>query len=91
MRKGSLRTTGFGQLRRQFQLSLDWLDSNDSSQLVNQLVKTGINADLLVSMHPGVGGVSELRHSMVCRRQPNLGLSHSFYDNWQSQLTFLEV
>jgi hypothetical protein len=88
---GSLRTVGLGELRRKFNLQLDWLNEVDRQQLVNQLVKSGKGSDLLVSLYPGAGGMKELEHAMVCRRENNLSHQHNYLNNWQVPMVFIEV
>ncbi len=88
---GSLRTVGLGELRRKFNLQLDWLGEIDRQQLVNRLVKSGKGVDLLVSLYPGAGGMKELEHAMVCRRENDLSHQHNHLHNWQVPMIFIEV
>lgn len=88
---GSLRTVGLGELRRRFQLQLDWLVDGDRQQLINRLAKIGRGADLLVSLYQGSGEMQELEHAMVCRREGNLSHVHSHNNNWQAPMAFIEV
>lgn len=88
---GSLRSIGGGEPRRKVSVQLDWLSESDRQRLVTQLVKVGLSADLLVSLYPGQGGLRELEHTMVCRRENSFSHKHSRLNNWQTSLSFLEV
>ncbi|MBB1485889.1 hypothetical protein [Oceanospirillum sediminis] len=88
---GSLRTIGTGDLRRSFTLKLDWLNETDRQKLITELVKNRMNSDLLVCLYPESDGVHILEHTMVCRRINSVRHVHSHYQNWQSELSFMEV
>lgn len=88
---GSLRTVGAGDLRRKFSFQLDWLDETDRQKLITQLVKVGPESDLLVALYPESGGLKELEHTMICRRDGALSHTHSHFNNWKASLAFTEV
>lgn len=88
---GTLRTVGQSGRRRKFNLRLDWLSQTDRENLITHLVSAGIGADLLVSLYPESGGLHELTHTMVCRREGGFEDVHSHPGNYQATLNFLEV
>lgn len=89
---GSLRTIGCtDELRRKFGIQLDWLNDADRTQLVTQMVRAGLGADLLVALYVNGSEMLQLEHTMVCRRELSVGHNHSHYLNWKSQLSFIEV
>ncbi|WP_417594967.1 hypothetical protein [Oceanospirillum sp.] len=88
---GSLRTVGGGDLRRSFALQLDWLNDADRVQLVTQLVRVGLGADLLVALYPKGNDLLQLEHTMVCRRESSFSHTHNHFQNWQASLQFIEV
>ena len=88
---GSLRTIGRGHKRRILSFQLSWLTEEDRQVLLTNLTKVGMGADLLVSLFPEVGGLQELEHSMICRRDSPFEHTHIHYKTWQTPLTFKEV
>lgn len=89
---GSLRTVSLGDLRRQININLDLIIDSDRTQLISNLGKAGMGADLLVSLYPDSDSqMLELEGIMVCRRSNAIKTSHSLPGNWSSGLTFLEV
>lgn len=89
---GSLRTSGRGDLRRKIDISLDWLNEGDRSQLITKMGQAGIGADILVSLYPEVSSImQELEGTMLCRRTQSLITTHNLHGNWQLPLTLIEV
>jgi len=89
---GSLRTIGgTADRRRKFTIKLDWLSDADRVQLVTQLVRVGLGADLLVALYPQGRELLQLEHTMVCRRENTLNHIHNHFQNWQAGLSFIEV
>ncbi len=87
---GSLRSIG-GGLARRLSIDLDFLTDADRTKLTTELVKRGKAADVFVSLYPEQGGVKEIEHSFLARRDANYSHTHDFYSNWASSLPFLEV
>lgn len=87
---GSLRSMGGGVARR-LTLDLNHLTDADRITLTTELVKRGKGADIFISAYPETGGVREIEHTFLARRDANYSHTHDFYNNWQSSLPFLEV
>lgn len=89
---GSVRTIGRGDLRRKVDISLDWLNDTDRSQLITKMGKAGMGSDVLISLYPDSSSVMlELEGTMLCRREQSLTTTHNFLGNWQLPLTLVEV
>ena len=88
---GSLRSSGSAHPRRSFGIKLDWLSPADCQRLLTELVSVGMGADLLVSLYPGKGGLDELQHTMICRRNSSYGNQYTHLNNYSAALDFLEV
>lgn len=88
---GTLRSVGGGEARRKVELKFDWLTEADRQELLTNLVKAGKKQDLLISMFPKAGGIKELEHTLVCRRENDFSHTHSSANLWQAPLNFLEV
>ncbi len=88
---GSLRSIGNAHPRRAFGIKLDWLSPVDCQRLLTELVSAGQGADLLVSLYPGKGGLDELKHTMICRRNSNYSNQYTHLNNYSTALDFLEV
>ncbi|UXZ55834.1 hypothetical protein LOS15_07390 [Halomonas sp. 7T] len=87
---GSLRSIG-GGLARRLTLDLNHLSDADRTTLTTELVKRGQGADVFISAYPEQGGIKEIEHTLLARRDANYAHTHDFYNNWQSSLPFLEV
>ena len=87
---GSLRSVGEG-LARRLTLDLSYLSEADRTTLTTELVKRGKGADIFISLYPEQGGIKEIEHTFVARRDTSYSHTHDFYNNWQSSLPFLEV
>lgn len=88
---GTLRSVGGGEARRKVELKFDWLTEADRQALLTNLVKAGKKQDLLISMFPKIGGIKELEHTLVCRRENDFSHTHTTATLWQAPLNFLEV
>lgn len=89
---GSLRSIGRGDLRRKFDLNLDWLNDADRQQFITKMGQAGIGADVLVSLYPEASSImQELEGTMLCRREQSLATTHNLHGNWQLPLTLIEV
>ena len=86
---GSLRSDGDGRYR-QFTIDLSYLDADDRIQLETDLIKSRRGNDLLVSGYPETGGINEMLHTMIAKRDEHDGFTHNFYNNNTMQLIFLE-
>lgn len=87
---GSLRSVGEG-LARRLSLDLAFMPDNDRAKLTTDLVKRGKASDVFISVYPEQGGLKEIEHSFLARRDANYSHTHDFYANWQASLPFLEV
>ncbi|MCL7931675.1 hypothetical protein [Halomonas llamarensis] len=87
---GSLRSIGEG-LARRLTLELNYLPEADRTTLTTELVKRGKGADIFISLYPEQGGIKEIEHTFLARRDTSYAHTHDFYNNWQSSLPFLEV
>lgn len=87
----SLRSVGGGEARRTLSFKLDWLSESDRQLLTLNLIKQGKSSDLLLSMFPEEGGVKELEHTLVCRRQNDFSHTHTSVNYWQTSLEFMEI
>jgi len=87
---GSLRSIG-GGLARRLALDLNFLSDADRTKLTTELVKRGKGSDVFISVYPEQGGIKEVEHSFLARRDDNYSHTHNFYANWQSSLPFVEV
>lgn len=88
---GSLRTITSNSKARLLNIDLDFLSDSDRTQLTTELVKRGQGADIFVSLYPEQGGVKEIEHAFLARRDSDYSHIHDYYRNWTSNLTFLEV
>ncbi|MCK2042577.1 hypothetical protein KZO83_07730 [Chromohalobacter sp. TMW 2.2308] len=87
---GSLRTVGEG-LSRRLPIDLDWLDATDRARFTAAILKSGKNRDIYVSVLPEEGGIDEAEYAFLARRENNYAHTHNQFNNWRSQLIFLEV
>lgn len=88
---GSLRTITSGGQARLLSVDQNTLPESDRVKLTTELVKRGKQADIFVSLYPEQGGVKELEHAFLSRRQNDYGTTHNRFANWQTALEFLEV
>ncbi|WP_438455300.1 hypothetical protein [Vreelandella venusta] len=88
---GSLRTITSNGQSRLLNIDLNFLESGDRTRLTTDLVKVGKQGDIFVSVYPEQGGIKELEHSFIARRENDYGHSARFYNIWQSQLSLAEV
>ncbi|WP_404463098.1 hypothetical protein LG331_09980 [Vreelandella aquamarina] len=88
---GSLRTITSGSQARLLSVSQDTLPEQDRVKLTTELVKRGKQADIFVSLYPEQGGVKELEHAFLSRRQNDYTTTHDYFGNWQTSFEFLEV
>lgn len=88
---GSLRTITSGGQARLLSVDQNTLPESDRVKLTTELVKRGKQADIFVSLYPEQGGVKELEHAFLSRRQNDYGTTHDRFANWQTALEFLEV
>lgn len=88
---GSLRTIGGSGLARLLNIDLNFLPESDRTKLTTELVKRGMRADVFISLYPEQGGVKEIEHAFLARRNADYSHTHDFYANWQSSIPFLEV
>lgn len=87
---GSLRSIGQG-LARRLEMDLDYMAETDRAKLTAEFVKRGKGADVFVSVYPEQGGLKEIEHSFLARRDANYTHIHNYCANWQSSLPLLEV
>lgn len=88
---GSLRTITSGGQARLLSIDQKTLPESDRVKLTTELVKRGKQADIFVSLYPEQGGVKELEHAFLSRRQNDYATTHTYFANWQTALEFLEV
>lgn len=88
---GSLRSIGGEGLARLLTLDLNYLSEADRTTLTTELVKRGMSADIFISAYPEQGGIKEIEHTFLARRDTSYSHTHDFYNNWQSSLPLLEV
>lgn len=88
---GSLRTITGSGLARLLSVDLQHLNNSDRVRLTTELVKRGMQADVFVSLYPEQGGVKEIEHAFLARRNGDYAHAHDFYSNWQSSFQFNEV
>lgn len=88
---GSLRTITSNGQSRLLNIDLNFLEGGDRTRLTTDLVKVGKQGDIFVSVYPEQGGIKELEHSFIARRENEYGHSARFYNIWQSQLALAEV
>lgn len=88
---GSLRTISASGLARLLNIDLNFMPESDRAKLMTELVKRGIGADVFISLYPEQGGVKEVEHSFLARRNADYAHTHDFYANWQTSIPFLEV
>lgn len=87
---GSLRTIGEG-LSRRLPIDLDWLDARDRARFTAAILGSGKRKDVYVSVLPETGGIDEAEYAFLARRENNYAHTHNHFNNWRSQLVFLEV
>jgi len=88
--EGGCLETAKGILRRQFTFSLDHLSESDRIRLEVDLAMRGKSTDVFVSLYPEEGGMKEVTHMMIARRDNDLHIPHVTHSNWASQITFIE-
>ncbi|NVF16221.1 hypothetical protein [Vreelandella maris] len=88
---GSLRSVGSDGIYRRLNIDLKHMDDADRTTLTTELVKRGRRANIFVSLYPKQGGVKEVEHSFLAKREGDYEHIHDFYNNWQTSLSFLEV
>ena len=88
---GSLRTITSGNQARLLSINQDFLSNADRVKLTTELVKRGKQADIFVSLYPEQGGVKEVEHAFLARRQNDYTNTHNRYANWTAALEFNEV
>lgn len=88
---GSLRTISGSGLARLLNIDLNFLPEPDRTKLTTELVKRGMRADVFISLYPEQGGVKEIEHAFLARRNADYAHTHDFYANWQSSIPLLEV
>lgn len=88
---GSLRTVGDDSLARRLPINLDFIEPHDRRRLTDQLLRIGKRGDVYISVFPESGGLDEAEYAFMARRDNNYAHTHNFYNNWTSQLTWLEV
>lgn len=87
---GSLRTIGEG-LTRRLPIDLDWMNAADRAMLASAFLRAGKRHDVYVSVLPGAGGFDEAEYAFLARRENNLAHTHNFFNNWRSQIIFVET
>lgn len=87
---GSLWTVGKGS-RRQFDIDLNHLSMDERLLLEGELVAAGLAADIFISAYPGAGGLKEIQHQFIAKRQPGLSFTHNNFNNCTTKLQFFEV
>lgn len=88
---GSLRTIKSGGKSRLLSIDLNSLPGGDSTRLSMDLVNAGAEGDIFVSLYPEQGGIKELKHSFIARREDDYDETHNFFENWQTSLNLAEV
>ncbi|NWO11726.1 hypothetical protein HLV40_15145 [Chromohalobacter salexigens] len=88
---GSLRTITSNSKARLLNIDLNHLPNSDRVTLTTELVKRGMGSDVFVSLYPEQGGVKEIEHAFLAKRNSDFSSTHDFYANWQSTIPFLEV
>jgi len=88
---GSLRSVGSDAISRRLTLDLKFLTEEDRTTLTTELVKRGRRASVFVSFYPKQGGLKEVEHAFLAKRENDYEHTHDFYNNWQAPLSFLEV
>ena len=88
---GSLRTVGDDSLARRLPIDLNWLDARDRRKLSDQLLRIGKRGDVYISVFPEKGGLDEAEYAFLGRRENDYSHTHNFYNNWKSQLVWIEV
>ena len=86
----SLRTVGEGIARR-LPFNLDFMDARDRRKFTNEFLRNGKRGDVYISVFPEKGGIDEGEHAFLARRDNNYSHTHDFYQNWKTQITFIEV
>jgi len=89
MEGGALQTIS-GIVTRQVTLNLSHLTESDRVRFEMDLAARGKAQDVFISLYPEQGGMQEVTHMMIGRRQNNIHLPHSYSLGWGTQLTFIE-
>lgn len=87
---GSVRSIGEG-LARYLSFDLDAMTEADRTKMTTELVKRGKSADVFISVYPEQGGVKEVEHAFLARRDTDYSHVHNSYKNWRGSMAFLEV
>ena len=64
---------------------------SDRRKLTDQLLRIGMRGDVYISVFPEKGGLDEAEYAFLGRRENDYSHTHSFYNNWKSQLVWIEV
>lgn len=86
----SLRTIGEGIARR-LPIDLNFMDAADRRKFTNEFLRNGKRSDVYISVFPEKGGLDEGEYAFLARRDNNYAHTHDFYQNWKTQIIFVEV